>query len=198
MEDLNTKTTSLPQKSYLLSCLLKIAAAANVQITKATQAVYLEQLSQLTGYQIENAVQRTIMEWDKPNMMPPISFILARGAESTGLDGETLAVQGWNAVQAEIRRVGVYRGQYNCEPHPFDAATEHAVRQVGGYIRLCNLTIDDEGKDPTPFVRRDFISAHKHFDRSNGAVALTAGEAKNLIGDLTKRLEDKARLEREG
>lgn len=190
MEDPSTKTTSLPQKSYLLSCLLKLAAAANVQITKATQAVYLEQLSQLTRYQIENAVQRTIMEWDKPNMMPPISFILARGAQSAGLDEETLAVQGWSGVQAEIRRVGVYRGQYNCEPHIFDAATEHAVRQVGGYIRLCNLTADNDGKDPTPFVRRDFIAAHKHFDRSNGAVALTAGEAKALISDLTKKLGD--------
>lgn len=69
------------QKQHVEYCSLlinKIASAANCELTEATVAVYLEFLLPLSNGNLAAASQRTIAEWDKPNMMPPISFIVAR------------------------------------------------------------------------------------------------------------------------
>lgn len=47
-------------------------------LTEAAQIIYLERLQKLTFDDMTRAAQRTIEEWEKPCMMPPLSFILER------------------------------------------------------------------------------------------------------------------------
>ncbi len=67
-----------PHDDYYLGWIVKIAAATNVKLGEATLAVYLERLRQLSAEQITTAANRTIEEWNKPSMMPPLAFILER------------------------------------------------------------------------------------------------------------------------
>ena len=78
-----TTETVRPHKDYYLGWIVKIASAAGVEISEATQAVYLERLMQLTGSQIREAGQRTIDEWHEASKMPPVSFILQRAEART-------------------------------------------------------------------------------------------------------------------
>lgn len=77
--------TPKPHDDYYLGWILKIAAATNVKLTESTLAVYLERLRQLSGEQIKTAATRTIEEWAKPSMMPPLPFILERMTRFTGV-----------------------------------------------------------------------------------------------------------------
>lgn len=72
-----TKTVK-PHPDYYVGWILKIAAAFNVEISEATQAVYLERLLKLTGEQMSRAGSKTIEEWTEASKMPPLAFILAR------------------------------------------------------------------------------------------------------------------------
>lgn len=76
----NRKTNSTPKlrRDSCLALILKIAAAANVELSEASQAVYLEKLENLSLERMQAATDRTIDEWDKANQMPPLPFILAR------------------------------------------------------------------------------------------------------------------------
>ena len=70
-------------KPYLLSQISKLAAAVNVELTKETIAVYAEVLATLSREVLESAVRRTIWEWDRPHMMPPVAFLLERAVRET-------------------------------------------------------------------------------------------------------------------
>lgn len=75
----NSGGTERTQKaSYVLSLVLKLAAAMNVELSKATLAVYLEQLSKFSYEALSAGIDRTIKAWDKPHMVPPIAYIIAR------------------------------------------------------------------------------------------------------------------------
>src|SRR5437867_530937 len=87
---MQVQETNLPQKaryeeaerlhkaSWLISLLLKLAAAMNVEVSKATQAVYLEQLAMYSEPAVTAGIDRTIRSWDKPHMLPPVAYVLAR------------------------------------------------------------------------------------------------------------------------
>ena len=70
--------TPKPHADYYLGWINKIAAAAAVEISEATLAVYLERLQILNASQIAEAGRRTIDEWTEASKMPPLSFILER------------------------------------------------------------------------------------------------------------------------
>jgi len=61
-----------------VSSICKIAAAANVELSKATMAVYVERMDRLSSERIRQATTRTIEDWAEPSKMPPLSFILER------------------------------------------------------------------------------------------------------------------------
>lgn len=67
------------RKRFCADSIFKIAAAANVEISEATAAAYLEQLISLSTAQMAVATTKTIREWVEPSKMPPIAFILERG-----------------------------------------------------------------------------------------------------------------------
>lgn len=80
MDSDNTGWTTTPgeRMNFLVKSLLKIAAAANVELSKATMAVYVERLSKLSSERIRQATTRTIEDWTEPSKMPPLPFILER------------------------------------------------------------------------------------------------------------------------
>src|SRR5262249_13927755 len=69
------KTQSL---SWLTSQLMKLAAACSAEMSKPTLAVYIDRLSTYPPKLIEAALKLTIDSWEKPNMLPPIGYIVQR------------------------------------------------------------------------------------------------------------------------
>ncbi len=78
MDKPETIKTSKHHAEYLLASIRKIAAAFNVELSEATQAVYMEFLAPLSEENIYNATSKTILEWKEPSKMPPPIFILER------------------------------------------------------------------------------------------------------------------------
>ena len=76
--------TPRPHADYYLGWINKIAAAAAVEISEATLAVYLERLQVLSASQIAEAGKRTIDEWTEASKMPPLAFILERTEARAG------------------------------------------------------------------------------------------------------------------
>jgi hypothetical protein len=152
-----------------------MAAAANVKLDEDSQAVYLEQLASLDLGDLQQAVNRTIREWDKPHMMPPISFILDRA----GNNKELLAEAAWESLQKFIYR----------DWHPdigftsskrLDAITEYAVRQCGGLAAIHNCKTDSAA-----FKRKEFLSAYQRFAVEGGKqLYLSSEDAKKFLKDL--------------
>lgn len=64
--------------NLVLSSVVKIAAAANVELSKATIAIYVERLGKLSSERIRQATTRTIDDWREASKMPPLSFIIER------------------------------------------------------------------------------------------------------------------------
>jgi hypothetical protein len=142
----------------VLALILKTAAAASATISEETQAVYLEQLYAVDPAVLEPAVNRVIREWDKPCMMPPLAFILARCENR-----ELAAEQAWALIDRIFRKhwhpdVGLY------DAPQLDGATEYALRQIGGFTTMFN-TVETKQS----FLRRDFMAAHQRFNAEGGA-----------------------------
>lgn len=167
---------SKPQRDFALDLICKIALAMNVTLEEGTQLIYLEQLQGLPPERLSEAVQRTIMEWDKPHMMPPIAFILARSGSNPKLRSE----QAWDWTQNYIRRhwhpdIGHYQGAPE-----IPAATDYAIRQVGGLQRIAYPMEKD-----LDFIRKGFLEAHQRFVEEGGEqTRLSDGDAKRILGNL--------------
>jgi len=148
----------------------------SVTLSEATQAVYLEQLQNLPPERLAEAVQRTIMEWDRPQMMPPIAFILDR----TGRSPELQAEQAWDWTQRYIRKHWhVDLGHYAGAP-AIPAATEYAIRQAGGLARIAY-----PGDREVDFVRKGFLEAHQRFVEEGGEqTRLSHADASRILGNL--------------
>ena len=180
MEDQNPKPTSQERiaKAYLLSQISKLAAAANVAASRETIALYAQELGKLKRVELDNAIQRTILEWDKPSMLPTLPFILAR----KGLDPKLIAEQDFELTQKLIRRDWYAEGLgWQGKEHRFlSPAARYAIRQCGGEHRFAYAP-----EDTFTFLRRDFIAAHERFQAADGKqVRLTEGEARDILGEL--------------
>lgn len=180
--DLTDKNeTQQPHRDYVHGWILKIAAAVNVDLPEASQAVYLERLQRLTGSEMKTAGDLTIEEWQEPSKMPTLAFILER----KGGDVKLMAEQAWNQVS---RLIGNWYadgiGWQNGADKKLTPAMEYAIRQCGGEYRMAYP--DD---DSLPFIRRDFIAAHERFQVEDGAqVRLTKGEAAQFLSGINAQL----------
>ncbi len=171
-------TVRTPDASYL-ALILKLGAAMNVELTEATQAVYLEQFRTLSLPDFQQAIARTIREWDKPHMMPPIAYVLARSGHNLELEAECA----WEALQKFVYKSWHPDIGFTSSAR-LDAHTEYAVRQCGGMRRIH----DTPSKDFS-FIRRDFIAAYTRYEVEGGAqVHISEGEAKNFLKDLNLRM----------
>lgn len=146
-----------------------------MELTKATEAVYLEQLIGYSVERLEDTFQRTLQEWDKPSLMPPIAFILRR------LEDHRLAAeQAWDLINLIARQfwhpdIGFCPG---CPE--IDAPTEYALRQIGGYNRI--FMARSENWD---FIRKGFIEAYQRFREEGGEqVRLSEAEARKALDTI--------------
>lgn len=177
MEKQKPTATVKPRSDYVLGLILRIAAAATVEISEETQAVYLDELSSLSDAALEQAARRTIREWSEPHKMPPIAFILARGQENT----QVLAEAAWETLQKLIYR----------DWHPdigwtrkveIDPQLEYAIRQCGGLQR-----IHDCPKDSFNFMRKDFLAAHARYAAEGGSQThLSQKQAEQILGQIQR------------
>ncbi len=62
----------------MLGWVIKIAVAMNVDISEATQAIYIEELTRFPEHAVAAGCRKVIQEWDKPSLMPPIAVLIAR------------------------------------------------------------------------------------------------------------------------
>lgn len=135
-----------------------MAAGAAVELSEATQAVYLEALSAINPEVFRVAVERVVREWDRPHMMPPIAFILGRCANR-----ELAAEQSWVLIDQIFRKH--WHPDIGMTPSApkLDGATEYALRQIGGL-----QTMFDTPTDKQAFLRRDFLAAHQRYSEEGG------------------------------
>jgi hypothetical protein len=139
-------------------------------------AGYLEVLVELEPDALKAATKRTISEWDRPSMMPPIKFILER----TGVNPTLLSEQAWDWIQVYVRKhwhvdIGHFQGAPQIPP-----ATDYAVRQVGGLARIAYRSDRD-----TDFVRKGFLDAHQRFTAEDGEqLKLSHADASKLLDTL--------------
>lgn len=158
--------------------MLKIAAAANVEIEEPTQAVYVERLVTLSRAEFDLAVRHTIDEWDRPHLMPPLAFILARTGGNVKLAAEQAWELAWKLVKRDWYADGI--GWVAGSQGKLTPAMQYAIRQCGGEFRMAYA--DEES---FPFIRRDFIQSHERFSLEDGEqVRLTQGEASDFLKQL--------------
>ncbi len=175
-EKARTTSTATQHRDYVHGLILRMASAANVELTEDSQAVYLEQLVTLKPEAIQQAAQRTVREWDRPNMMPPIAFILKRA----GQDPELEAEKAWEWINGYIRHhwhidIGHFAGAPLIPP-----ATEYAVRQAGGLAKIAYHSDKD-----SDFIRKGFLQAHQRFESEVGEqTKFSHAEATKFLGSL--------------
>jgi hypothetical protein len=179
MDSVNRPPISKQLKAFVHDGILKIAAAMNVTLEEATQAVYVEQCLTLSQPEFIQAVTRTIREWDKPHMMPPIAFILDR----SGCNQKLLGEQAWEALQRFVYKNWHPDLGFTSKAR-LDPATDYAARQCGGLHRIHNAPTKDFG-----FIRRDFLQAHERFLAEGGEQTKFSQEiAEKTLNELGDRL----------
>jgi hypothetical protein len=169
------------QRVHYADSINKIASAANVELPEATIVVYLERLLQLTPEQLAEATRRTIEEWDRPSMMPPLKFILDRAGNNPKLEAEK-AWERWERLSGAWYPDGL--GWQNGVDKELTPAMQYAIRQCGGEHRMIYCS-----EESFPFIRRQFLESHERFQVEGGAQQLTTGEAKNLLNFLYGKKE---------
>lgn len=179
----STTETSRQRESFGLICILKIAAAASVQISKETQRAYLDVLIELPPESLREATHRTIREWDKPHMMPPPKFILDRAQVNAQVQAEAA----WETVQRLVFKVWHPDVGWPGGVKPdIDPAAEYAIRQVGGMRKIHDVKIDE-----IQFVRKNFVEAFTRYTVEGGAqVALSEKQAVQILGGIQKALSE--------
>lgn len=179
MERQKQTGTVKPRSDFVLGLILEIAAAATVEISEETQAIYLRELSTLSDEALKQAARRTIREWPEASKMPPIAFILARAQENQ----QVLAEAAWETLQKLIYRDWHPDVGWSGKKPELSAAMEYAIRQCGGLHR-----IHDCHKDNFNFLRRDFIAAHSRFSAEGGEqVRLSHKQAAEILGQLQRK-----------
>ena len=73
-----TPVPAKPEIGYVLDYLRKVAAAFRVELSEATQEVYVEVLMEYSKEAVTIAMKRTIREWPEASKMPVPAFILER------------------------------------------------------------------------------------------------------------------------
>jgi hypothetical protein len=167
-----TRTSQTPTDyDYVHELLLQIAAATNAPFREPAQAVYLKMLGHLDKNTADEMQERVLAEWDKPNMMPPIAFLLAR-ATRVPLQAE----QQWDRVLNNFAHywhpdIGL------CADAPkLDRAAEYALRQIGGYCGFGASKFEHEG-----LMRDRFMEAYGRFH-------VEGGEQTHFTQELSERV----------
>ena len=75
-----------------------IATAFNADCGEQMQLIYINELMKLDPKLLETAANRTIREWDRPAMMPPLQFILDRAVPPLP-DGVAQLDEAWEPTQ---------------------------------------------------------------------------------------------------
>ena len=149
----------------------------NVELSELTIRVYFEALVNYPEEDLRIAYQKTVQEWAESSRMPPVAFIINNLPQK---NSELLAEQAWQWVQRYIRNYWhVDIGPFQGAP-AMPAATEYAVRQVGGLQRIAYPLERD-----LDFIRRGFLESHQRFSVEGGAqTRLSTSEAKAILTSL--------------
>ncbi|HEV2524122.1 MAG TPA: DUF6475 domain-containing protein [Gammaproteobacteria bacterium] len=158
-----------------------------ITISKFLTDIYWQSLKQFEWQDVERAFNAHIHNPDCGQFFPKPADVV-RFIEGSG---ETRALQAWSKVEQAIVQVGIYQSVV------FDDPLIHAVLEnMGGWIKLCNVTFDELPFRANEFNKRYMGFVHKKPERHPKYLAgITECEnAKNdfpipaplLLGDLKK------------
>jgi len=152
--------------------------------------VFLSDVLALADIAPETLHQAFTRCYQELKFFPTISEIRERAPAVQ--NKQLLSEQAWNEVWRQVEKYGSYR-RHHPEAPAFDAATEYALRQVGGYLYLCSVGVNERGESPLAFIRRDFLQAFDRFVSEGGAQlhlsqAQAAAELKKLAEARQQRL----------
>jgi len=143
--------------------------------------IYCSALRDLPAPAIEAAFTRCVREL---KFYPTVSEVRERAPAA---NPKLLSEQAWEEVWRQVQKFGSYRKHFPEAP-AFDAATEYALRQVGGYLYVCSVGVNDRGESPLTFIRRDFLQAFERFLNSGGAqLFLSQAQAAAELRQLAER-----------
>lgn len=113
--------------------------------------IWLGLLEQYTARQVAMAV-RDVIESYEYKTLPPFAMLKksldrAAGVIAPEKAARILADAAWAKLLEDIARLGVYKG-----PPAMDAATEHALRCLGGWQMACNWSTEQ-----LDWKRREFV-----------------------------------------
>jgi hypothetical protein len=150
-----------------------------VDLSKETQAAYVEVFLPFSNEEIQRGFDRTIATWDRPNQMPPPAIIVRHMSQP---DDTMAAEQAWMDFKKLFKNhwhpdVGFYGDYPRLSP-----AGEYAMRVIGGVTRFAETEIQHEG-----FIRKEFIEAFHRFKETGGYLGPTREEAKAFIEKLQNR-----------
>ena len=129
--------------------LVGIAELYDKRLTTAAQVLYWDLLKDYELDDIASALKAHTKSPDAGQYLPKPADII-RQLEG---DTESQAMRAWSKVQESIQRVGPYQMVV------FDDPLIHAViTEMGGWIALCELLVDD-----TPFRAREFVKRYRGY-----------------------------------
>jgi hypothetical protein len=156
-------------------------------ISKFLTDIYWKSLKHFEWQDVERALNAHIYNPDCGQFFPKPADVV-RFIEGSG---ETRALQAWSKVEQAIKQVGGYQSVV------FDDALIHAVLEnMGGWTKLCSVTLDELPFRCNEFQKRYMGFVHKKPERHPKYLAgiIEVQNAKNnfpipapiLLGDLKK------------
>lgn len=108
---------------------------------------------------VADAMNRHLMNPDSGQFMPKPADIVKMLQGST----QDSALVAWTAVDRKVHHIGPYATVDFDDP-----LVAHVLRDMGGWVELCNKTEDD-----WPFVRNEFVNRYRGYKVRGDAPPLT-------------------------
>jgi hypothetical protein len=125
-------------------------------ISKSLTDIYWKSLKHFEWQDVERALRAHIYNPDCGQFFPKPADVV-RFIEGSG---ETRALQAWSKVEQAIKQVGCYQSVV------FDDPFIHAVLEnMGGWVKLCNVTLDELPFRCNEFQKRYMGFVHKKPER---------------------------------
>jgi len=120
------------------TCIGLLCAAVGKEMAEDQSAAWYAMLGDLSCDQLKAGIVATIRSYTFAGF-PPIGIIRENcGAKSGVIAAKDRPTLAWEAVRRAIRKVGAYKSV-----HFHDENINAAIRSMGGWVTLCDATIED-------------------------------------------------------
>lgn len=132
------------------ACIALLCASIGKEMSREQSSAWFTMLSDLTFEQLKAGIVTTIRDY-KFAGFPPIGVIRDNcGVKSGHIQAKDKPTLAWEAVRRAINRVGAYDS-----PKFDDAVINAALRSLGGWVAVCDWTVEE-----LPWRQKEFMAAY--------------------------------------